>query len=370
MVKEHGNALSQLSLPEAVIVDQLGTLYIADTCNHRIVRWRKGATAGEVLVGGNGAGSRSDQLNWPTDLVFDRHCNLYVVDCLWIIVFNVLTCFSRHRHLLVTHVRLSSVRLFVFEFANKMPPNRIEFSPSYAHTHACARYIPDVETQRLTLRSHFHRTAIGQHFGVIVKKWTLPAYPKFPPCTLGPPHSTQDLILDRLNNSTIVDRLLSKKESKPISVETHASTYHTTVWKITGHCIEVNLKCRCEGSTKTSYHDGFRLVRISWMGRPKGMGPVWGWSVWPSRAPSFRSYALPFMYANWPKSFVVGALGASFTSISKIDKRKNIIDFCYKNYLRQYPSGKRKTTYQYRVPIGSKFMLYTHPQWRNDQSIP
>ena len=77
-----GNALSQLNLPDAVVVDQLGkALYIADRYNHRIVRWRKGATAGEVLVGGNGAGSRSDQLNEPTDMVFDRQGNLFVADC-------------------------------------------------------------------------------------------------------------------------------------------------------------------------------------------------------------------------------------------------------------------------------------------------
>ena len=67
-----GNALSQLNSSGAVIVDQLGTLYIADRGNNRIVRWRKGATAGEVLVGGNGAGFRSDQLNHPIDLLFDR----------------------------------------------------------------------------------------------------------------------------------------------------------------------------------------------------------------------------------------------------------------------------------------------------------
>ena len=63
-----------------VIVDQLGSVYIADRYNHRIVRWKKGATAGEVLAGGNGAGSRSDQLNQPIDLSFDRQGNLFVVE--------------------------------------------------------------------------------------------------------------------------------------------------------------------------------------------------------------------------------------------------------------------------------------------------
>ena len=80
MVKEKEALFSQLNYPGAVIVDQSGTLYIADCGNHRIVRWRKGATVGEVLVGGNSAGSRSDQLNVPRDLLFDRQGNLFVAD--------------------------------------------------------------------------------------------------------------------------------------------------------------------------------------------------------------------------------------------------------------------------------------------------
>jgi hypothetical protein len=39
-----GNALTQLSYPRGVIVDQLATVYVADYSNHRIMRWSKGAT--------------------------------------------------------------------------------------------------------------------------------------------------------------------------------------------------------------------------------------------------------------------------------------------------------------------------------------
>jgi hypothetical protein len=44
------------------------------------MRWSKGATQGSVIVGGNGKGSQSNQLNEPVGLSFDRHGNLYVVD--------------------------------------------------------------------------------------------------------------------------------------------------------------------------------------------------------------------------------------------------------------------------------------------------
>jgi DNA-binding beta-propeller fold protein YncE len=58
----------------------LGTVYVADQGNARIMRWVKGATQGSVIVGGNGGGGQSNQLNVPVGLSFDRHGNLYVVD--------------------------------------------------------------------------------------------------------------------------------------------------------------------------------------------------------------------------------------------------------------------------------------------------
>ncbi|CAF5043956.1 unnamed protein product, partial [Rotaria sp. Silwood1] len=60
-----GNDLTQLSYPRGVVVDQLGTVYVADGWNDRIMRWPKGATQGSVIVGGNGSGEQLNQLNWP-----------------------------------------------------------------------------------------------------------------------------------------------------------------------------------------------------------------------------------------------------------------------------------------------------------------
>ncbi|CAF5059411.1 unnamed protein product, partial [Rotaria sp. Silwood1] len=63
--QEKGNDLTQLSYPLGVVVDQLGTVYVADWENNRIVRWPKGATQGTVIVGGKGSGEQSNQLNGP-----------------------------------------------------------------------------------------------------------------------------------------------------------------------------------------------------------------------------------------------------------------------------------------------------------------
>ncbi|CAF0994039.1 unnamed protein product [Rotaria sordida] len=75
-----GNSLLQLDRPNGVVVDQLGTVYVADFGNHRIMRWPKGATQGSIIIGGNGEGAQSNQFNGSISLSFDGHGNLYVVD--------------------------------------------------------------------------------------------------------------------------------------------------------------------------------------------------------------------------------------------------------------------------------------------------
>ncbi len=69
-----GNQLNQLASPLGIYVnDNNQTIYISDYDNHRIVQWKIGAQTGQfVVAGGNGKGNRMDQLNNPTDLVFDQ----------------------------------------------------------------------------------------------------------------------------------------------------------------------------------------------------------------------------------------------------------------------------------------------------------
>ena len=74
------NSLTQLSLPEGVIVDDLGNVYVTDCLNHRIMRWLKGSKEGTVIAGGNEKGEQSNQLCCPAGLSLDREGNLYVVD--------------------------------------------------------------------------------------------------------------------------------------------------------------------------------------------------------------------------------------------------------------------------------------------------
>ncbi|CAF1370577.1 unnamed protein product [Adineta steineri] len=77
---ERGKNLNQLSLPEGVIVDHVGQIYVADSKNHRVMRWCESREEGEIVVGGNGRGKQSNQLNGPNGLSFDDEGNLYVAD--------------------------------------------------------------------------------------------------------------------------------------------------------------------------------------------------------------------------------------------------------------------------------------------------
>ncbi|CAF4246707.1 unnamed protein product, partial [Adineta steineri] len=66
--------------PAAVFVDHLDNIYVADSYYHRIIRWFNGSRTGDIIIGGNGKGNRSNQLSNPSDLSFNRYGNLYVVD--------------------------------------------------------------------------------------------------------------------------------------------------------------------------------------------------------------------------------------------------------------------------------------------------
>ncbi|CAF5103791.1 unnamed protein product, partial [Rotaria sp. Silwood1] len=55
------------------------TIYVADTSNHRIVEWKRGATSGQVVAGGNGQGSGDHQLNYPEDVIIDKETDSLII---------------------------------------------------------------------------------------------------------------------------------------------------------------------------------------------------------------------------------------------------------------------------------------------------
>ena len=68
-----GDELNQFCRPQGICVDhQRQSIYIVDSYNHRIVKWKLGENSGQIIAGGNGQGNRIDQLNWPTDVIIDE----------------------------------------------------------------------------------------------------------------------------------------------------------------------------------------------------------------------------------------------------------------------------------------------------------
>ena len=77
----HGQQLDQLFFPCGIFVDGRKSILIADSSNHRIVRYEGQAKGGTVIAGGNGQGNRMDQLNGPTDVIVDsRNQSLIIAD--------------------------------------------------------------------------------------------------------------------------------------------------------------------------------------------------------------------------------------------------------------------------------------------------
>ncbi|CAF1255231.1 unnamed protein product [Adineta steineri] len=76
-----GNELNQLNAPLSIHVDSDNySIYIADTNNHHIVKWKFGADKGEIIAGGTGPGRELYQLNYPKDVILDKE-KKYVIIC-------------------------------------------------------------------------------------------------------------------------------------------------------------------------------------------------------------------------------------------------------------------------------------------------
>jgi hypothetical protein len=75
-----GSANNQLNTPSALVRNSTdGTLYIADTGNHRIMCYLLGASSGTVAAGGNGAGTGTTQLNYPYGFTIDTNTNSFII---------------------------------------------------------------------------------------------------------------------------------------------------------------------------------------------------------------------------------------------------------------------------------------------------
>ncbi|CAF1421609.1 unnamed protein product [Didymodactylos carnosus] len=79
-----GNSLNQLNGPRNLYITENNEIFIADTLNHRIMKWFLNSTSGSsgvcVLGCASVPGNGTTELNQPSDIKFDSDGNLYVCD--------------------------------------------------------------------------------------------------------------------------------------------------------------------------------------------------------------------------------------------------------------------------------------------------
>jgi gliding motility-associated-like protein len=75
-----GNADNQLDAPNGIFVDKEGSIYISDSHNNRIQKWRPRAASGTTVAGTGGGGLAPDQLLNPSSVFIDAKGNMYVSD--------------------------------------------------------------------------------------------------------------------------------------------------------------------------------------------------------------------------------------------------------------------------------------------------
>ncbi|CAF1312468.1 unnamed protein product, partial [Rotaria sp. Silwood1] len=75
-----GSRLDQLSDPRYVFVDREHSVYVSDLRNNRVMKWEEGATQGIIVVGGQGKGNSLTHLNGPQGVVVDQLGTVYVAD--------------------------------------------------------------------------------------------------------------------------------------------------------------------------------------------------------------------------------------------------------------------------------------------------
>ena len=73
-----GSGRSELYNPSMVYVDPSQNMYIMDTYNYRVIKWKVGDLIGTVVVNGRGSGSTFDRIGRSHAIYVDSQLNIYV----------------------------------------------------------------------------------------------------------------------------------------------------------------------------------------------------------------------------------------------------------------------------------------------------
>ncbi|CAF0779206.1 unnamed protein product [Adineta steineri] len=74
-----GYGLNQLSSPWGISIDNNKSIYIADSWNHRIIKWKLYSKIGQIVAGGDRQRYQYNQLNDPTNIISDKKNNSFII---------------------------------------------------------------------------------------------------------------------------------------------------------------------------------------------------------------------------------------------------------------------------------------------------
>ncbi|CAF1013599.1 unnamed protein product [Adineta steineri] len=70
---------SAVTVAGGIFIDNDKSIYIADSLNHRIVKWTTNSNTGQIVGGGNGKGNKNNQLYNPTNIIYDEKNNSFII---------------------------------------------------------------------------------------------------------------------------------------------------------------------------------------------------------------------------------------------------------------------------------------------------
>ncbi len=73
-----GSTYAQLSNPSEVYVDMNDNMYILDSSNYRVLKWKLGDKLGSIVVNGRGSGTTLDKIGVSYAMCFDNQNNVFV----------------------------------------------------------------------------------------------------------------------------------------------------------------------------------------------------------------------------------------------------------------------------------------------------
>ncbi|CAF4831432.1 unnamed protein product [Rotaria sp. Silwood1] len=75
-----GSELNQLDYPLGLFRNEDDAIYVADSFNHRIVKWLPRMSTGQIVAGGKYEGNSNEQLNDPSSVVIDKNGTMFICD--------------------------------------------------------------------------------------------------------------------------------------------------------------------------------------------------------------------------------------------------------------------------------------------------